>query len=193
MVSKSEGVLMELMRDIRVDLDARDWRGRGIEEVARCGHKLKLFLEMCLILIFSFFAELWVSLWGRRWWQSFAKRGHGGEVLLHLKSKSGDNWLKSLLSHLRVKFSGKLLKRVRLVKKRIMDTDRSQRPKRLDKITNVLTLIRFLQTLSRKVAALSRLAISTPDPTDVSLVFLRFSVIPLRRSLKRSARRSWRR
>ena len=57
MVSKSEGVLMELMRDIRVDLDARDWRGRGIEEVARCGHKLKLFLEMCLILIFSFFCR----------------------------------------------------------------------------------------------------------------------------------------
>ena len=66
MVSKNEGVLRELIRDDRVDLDARDWRGRGIEEVARCGHKLKLVLEMCLILIFSFIAELGVSLWGRR-------------------------------------------------------------------------------------------------------------------------------
>ena len=42
--------------------------------------------------------------------------------------------------------------RMKLVKKRFVDMDRLQRPKRLDKITNVLTLIRFFQTLSRKVA-----------------------------------------
>ena len=36
MVGKSEEVLLELVADCRVDLDARDCRGRGLEELARC-------------------------------------------------------------------------------------------------------------------------------------------------------------
>ena len=36
MVGKSEEVLLELVADCRVDLDTRDCRGRGLEELARC-------------------------------------------------------------------------------------------------------------------------------------------------------------
>ena len=36
MVGKSEEVLREFVADFRVDLDARDHSGRGLEELARC-------------------------------------------------------------------------------------------------------------------------------------------------------------
>ena len=45
MVGKSEEVLLELVADCRVDLDARDCRGRGLEELARCSQKHKLILS----------------------------------------------------------------------------------------------------------------------------------------------------
>ena len=45
MVGKSEEALLELVADCRVDFDARDHSGRGLEELARCSQKPKLVLS----------------------------------------------------------------------------------------------------------------------------------------------------
>ena len=69
MVGKSEEVLLELVADCRVDLDARERSGRGLEELARC--RQKLFLPTILRLLV--FAQLSVLQWGRQSWVRLAK------------------------------------------------------------------------------------------------------------------------
>ena len=60
--------LLELVYHPSVDLDARDWKGRGLEEVARCSRNLKTAILDSKCLLFTGREDLhWArGLWKRR-------------------------------------------------------------------------------------------------------------------------------